>query len=262
MLWNWWVVLLAVVVFVAIGASIALLRTPTYTATARLGVGRIDITSPGALSGYAVATQALATGYSRTVTAQPVARAVAAKTGLSIKDVQDHVSGTPIAQSPVFRIEATSPNERQAVELANQSSRALIHYAAALNRSNPDSGRLYRLYRAAIVNRAQTGRQLETAEVDARARPLLSTEEEVAEASGAVQAANLRVDALGKAYTASLQSQVATQLVQVVSPAIEAKSDRRSTLLILAFIGLIVGLLVGGGLAVMRESESRLGTAP
>jgi capsular polysaccharide biosynthesis protein len=254
-LWNWWMVAVSVLVFVTIAIGIGLLRTPEYTATARLSVGRIDINSPGALSGFAVATQALATGYSRTVTAQAVAREVSAKTGISVKDVQGHVSATPIAQSPIFRIEATSPNPRQAVALANYSSQALIRYVAKLNQNNPDSKRLYAEYRGSILHRKLAKQQLHVALADAKARPIPSAETEVDRARSEVEAASLRVDAIGKAYTASVQSQTATQLIQVVSPATEASSDRRSVLMILAFAGLVIGLLVGGAIAFVRESR-------
>lgn len=258
MLWNWWIVVVSVVVFVAIGAGIALLRTPVYTATSRLVVGRIDITAPGALSGYAVATQSLATGYSRTVSARPVAVRVAAKTGISVKDVQSHVTATPIPESPVFRVEATSPDADQAVELANASSRALIRYAAKLGQDNPDSRRLYVAYRGAIVHRRVAKRQLAIATAGAATHPSPADEEEVDSALSEVEAASLRVAALGKAYTASVQSQAATQLIQVVSPATEASSDRRSTFMIFAFVGFVVGLLVGAALAYVRELRIRV----
>jgi uncharacterized protein involved in exopolysaccharide biosynthesis len=255
MLWNWWVVLISVAVFVGAGMGFALLRTPTYTATARLQVGRIDITSPGALSGYAIATQALATGYSRTVTALAVAKPVSAKTGISVKDVQSHVTATPVPESPVFKIEGTSPDPDQAKALANYSSAALIHYVSKLNQNNPDSRRLYNQYKAAILQRKLAEQQLTIARADAQARSTASAEEEVDSAKSEVEAASLRVDALGKAYTASIQSQVATQLIQVISPATEASSDRRSKFMILAFIGLVVGLLVGAAVAYYRENR-------
>lgn len=259
MLWNWWIVLLSVLVFVAIGTAVALVRTPTYTATTRLAVGRIDITSPGALSGYAVATQALATGYSRTITAEAVTRPVAAKNGLSVKEVQDSVSATPIAESPIFRVEATASSEDRAVALANESSRALVAYAARLNQNNPDSARLYRQYRTATVLRKIAKQELHTAVETVAAEPTAAATTDVAKAQSSFDAADLRVNALGQAYTASVQGQAATQLVQVIAPASEATSDRGSVLMILAFIGLVIGLLAGGALAVLRESKMRVG---
>lgn len=255
MLWNWWVVLISVVVFVGAGAGLALLRTPTYTATARLAVGRIDITSPGALSGYAIATESLATGYSRTVTALAVAREVSEKTGISVKDVQSHVSGTPVPESPVFRIEGSAPNAKQAIALANAAGHSLIRYAAKLNQNNPDSTRLYSRYKTAILSRKLAKQQLNIARGDAGARPSPQAEEELDAARAEVEASSLRVEALAKAYTASIQSQVATQLIQVVSPATEASSDRRSTFVIFTFIGLVIGLLVGAAVAFVRETR-------
>jgi uncharacterized protein involved in exopolysaccharide biosynthesis len=255
MLWNWWIVVLSVVICSLLGAGIALLRTPDYTATARLAVGRLDISSPGALSGYAVAAESLATGYSRTVTARAVARSVAAKTGFSVKDVQSHVAATPIAKSPVFRVEATAPDPDQAVALANESSHALIRYAARLNQNDPDSGRLYRQYRAAILDRRLAKQHRDSAQVEAGARPSPLATEEVADAQSEVEAAALRVNALGTAYTTSVQSQASTQLIQIISPATEASGDRRSVFLILTFIGVVAGFLLGGILAFARESR-------
>jgi uncharacterized protein involved in exopolysaccharide biosynthesis len=255
MLWNWWVVLVSIVVFVGAGAAFALLRTPTYTATARLAVGRIDITSPGALSGYAIATESLATGYSRTVTALAVAKEVSDATGISVKDVQSHVSSTPVPESPVFRIEGSAPNARQAIVLANAASHSLIQYTAKLNQSNPDSARLYRRYKAAILHRKLAKQQLNVARGDAAARPSPAAEEEVDVARSEVEGSSLQVEALAKAYTASIQSQVATQLIQVISPATEASSDKRSTFMIFTFIGLVIGLLVGAAVAFVRETR-------
>lgn len=261
MLWNWWIVLIAVVIFAGVGATLALVRTPDYTATARLSVGRIDITSPGALSGFAVATQALATGYSRTVTSQAVATEVSEKTGISIKDVQSHVTATPIAESPVFRIEATSPDREQAIALANLSGRALIRYAAKLNRDNPDTARLFAKYRQAVGEETAAEQELLVAEEDLEEREIPPVEKQVDRAAADLEAAELRAEAFGRAYTSSVQSQVATDLVQMISPAIDAESDKRSTFFIYTFIGLVIGLFVGGALAYWREWRLSVGAA-
>jgi capsular polysaccharide biosynthesis protein len=250
MMWNWRIVAISIGVFVAAAVGAALLRTPEYTATSRLAVGRIDINSPGALSGFALATQALATGYSRTVTALAVAKPVSARSGISVKDVQSHVNATPIPESPVFRIEASAPNAGQAIALANLSSRSLIRYTAKLNQDNPDSLRLYAAYRQAVGESNTAERQLKDA---AEAQPTTATAGEIASARIAAKASSLRADALGKAYTASVQGQASTQLIQVISPATEATSDRRSTFVIYVFIGFVIGLLVGAGATVLRE---------
>jgi uncharacterized protein involved in exopolysaccharide biosynthesis len=255
MLWNRWIVLLCVVIFAGIAAAAALLRSPDYTATAKLTIGGIDISAPGALSGYATASEALAAGYSRTVNARAVAKQVSAETGIPVDDVQGHVTGTPIKESPVFRIEATAPNSHQAIELANHSSRALIRYATKLSQTSPDTTRLFARYRAATAQRKQARQRLKTAMADVEADETLASEEEVGSARANLEVASLRVTALQQAYTLSVQGQVSTQLIQVISPATSASSDRRSTFAIYTIIGFVIGLLVGAALAFVRESR-------
>jgi capsular polysaccharide biosynthesis protein len=257
MVWHWPLVVVCVVLFTAIGGIIGLVRDPTYTATTRLAVGRIDITSPGALSGYAVATQALATGYSRTVTALAVVKPLSEKTGMSVEELQDSLTGTPVAESPIFRVEANASSEGEAIEVANQASRSLIRYAAQLNQNNPDSRRLYRQYRTAATLRKVARQELQTAKESTSSFPTASEAVAVAKAQSAFEAANLRVGALEQAYTASVQSQAATELLQILSPATRATSDRGSTVTILLFVGLIVGLVASAALTGFRESRLR-----
>jgi capsular polysaccharide biosynthesis protein len=258
MVWHWWVVLAAVLVCVGVGVGIAFVRSPEYTATSRLAVGRIDITSPGALSGYATAAEALATGYSRAATARAVAKDVSGRTGLPVNEVESSVTATPIPESPIFKIEASAAGAGKAVALANGTAHALIRYETRLNQSNPDSRRLYAQYRAAGAKEVLARAGLREALEAAGSQPTPEGAEAVAKARGEVEAASLRVKALATAYTTSVQSQVATQLIQVISPATSASSDRTSTALILGFIGLVVGLLIGGSIAYARES--RLGS--
>ena len=255
MIWNWWIVVLSIVICAAIGAGLALLRTPEYTATAKLTVGRIDISSPGALSGYAVAAEALATGYSRTVTARGVTEKVSKETGISVKDVKDNVSATPIAKSPIFRVEATSPNADQAVKLANASSHALLHYTAKLAQSDPDSKRLYGLYEKATVSLQKAKLTRERAEEEAASPPSSDDEEKIATAQAEVEAASTRAKALEDAYTLSVQSQASTELIQILAPASEADSDKRTYVMVLTLIGVVVGLLIGATLAFAREAR-------
>ncbi len=261
MVWNWWIVLICVVLCGGVGATLALVRTEQYTATSRLAVGRIDITSPGALSGFAVATQALATGYSRTVTAKAVAEEVSKQTGIPVKDVQSHVVATPVAESPVFKIEATAPDRKEAIALANLSGKALIRYQTELNRDNPDSKRLYARYRKAVAKEKSAEKGLEAAETEVEDRPIPPVEDQLQRQRAELAAATLRADALGKAYTSSVQSQVATDLIQVISPANDASSDRRSTFFVYTFIGLVIGLVLGGALSYLREWRLSVGSS-
>jgi capsular polysaccharide biosynthesis protein len=261
MLWHWWIVAVSVIVCAGLGAAYGLLRAPEYTAAARMTVGRIDISSPGALSGYSTATSSLAIGYSRTVTALAVAKRVASENGMSAKEVRSQVSATPVPESPIFKIEASSSDRKQAISLANDSSRALIDFSAKLSRSNPDSARLYLEYGRAVAKSKAAQKHVGSVSAAIGAHPTPSQEAELEAARGASKAAALRATAIGQAYTTSVHDQAATRLIQVVSPAIEADSDRRSVFTIAVFIGLVIGLLAGAGIAYYRESRFQPGAA-
>ena len=68
---RWPVVLLVTIVLVAAAAGAALLQSPTYTASADVNVGRVDVRVQ-ALPGYVAGAQALAAAYSRIVTSDEV----------------------------------------------------------------------------------------------------------------------------------------------------------------------------------------------
>src|SRR4051794_30532691 len=67
---HWPLVIIPMLLLMGVAAFIGLYRTPVYTATARMNVGRIDVNSPGALAGFSLATESLASSYSRAVHAE------------------------------------------------------------------------------------------------------------------------------------------------------------------------------------------------
>ena len=140
---RWLTVLVSVLVCTGAGAAVGLVRKPTFTAQTKLSVGRINLAAPGAISGYAQATQTLAAGSSRTIDADAVVQSVARRSGLSAATVRNRLSATPVPESPVFRVEATSRHRADAIRLANLASDALLAYITDLNQSSPDASRLY-----------------------------------------------------------------------------------------------------------------------
>src|SRR5687768_2155810 len=87
---------LPILLLVAIALGISLARTPTWTAEARLGVSRINVTAPGALAGYTQASQSLAQAYSRLITAERVVEQVSERTGIDPEDARRRLSATPV----------------------------------------------------------------------------------------------------------------------------------------------------------------------
>lgn len=248
----WPTVLLPVVLLVAVGAVVGLVRDPTYTAEARLAVGRIDVSEPGALSGFAEATESLASAYGRAIKAEQVVNKVARDSRESPDYVRDHVSASPVPESPVITVEGTGDSEAVAVRLANTGSTELINYVERLNRSNPDSPRLLNELRRAIERRNTLESQADEAGDAFEESASAADRAEYDLLRGRVELADVRVDALRDAYSDSQQGRGTTSLLQVQTRAIDASNDRMSVLQLLVGIGLLGGLAIGLGLAAMR----------
>lgn len=250
--------LLVVAIAVAVGllaAGLGFLRQPTYTATASLQVGQVNPNSPGFL-GYTQSAASLATAFSRSVGAAPVLATVERKLRLSRQLAASRLAAEPIPQAPVFQVVATGPSERGAVKLANVAAGAVVAYESKSNSANPQAKSLLHDYRrtSLVLRRAV----MRVAEVDASS----AGSEELLEAEAAKSAAQIQLEATGKAYTEAVTSQAPRKgLVSFLAGATTASSDRRSTAQLYGFIGLLAGLALGCGVAVLRERRRLRGPA-
>jgi uncharacterized protein involved in exopolysaccharide biosynthesis len=259
---HWLLVAVITALFTAAGIAVAVARAPVYTAQARLVVGRIDVSAPGALGSFTEATQAIASQYSRSIDAEGITSRVAPKAGLSRGQVAARVSASPIPDSPVIRLSATGPNARDAIRLANFASGALVAYTTALNRSNPDTSRLLGRFtdasRDVVKQRAELSRLRRSYDAD-------PTDEKRAEMQATevkLRVAQLQQETLHQAYNTSMQSQASSSLVQSIERATKASNDRSRYLQFLGFVGLVAGLAVGLALATLlanRLLRRRLG---
>lgn len=252
---HWFLVAAITALFTAAGIAVAVVRAPVYTAQARLVVGRIDVSAPGALGSFTQATQAIASQYSRSIDAEGVTSRVAPKAGLSPGQVAGRVSASPIPESPVIRLSATGPNTRDAIRLANLASSALVAYTTALNRSNPDTSRLLGRFtdasRDVVKQRAELSRLRRSYDAD-------PTDEKRAEMQATevkLRVAQLQQETLHQAYNTSTQSQASSSLVQSIERATKASNDRSRYLQFLGFVGLVAGLAVGLALATLLSNR-------
>jgi uncharacterized protein involved in exopolysaccharide biosynthesis len=252
---HWPIVVVVTVLLTGVGLFVATLQNPVYTAEARLSVGRIDVSAPGAIATFATATTSLASQYSRGIDARGVTTRAARGTGLTPNQVAARVSATPVPESPVIRVIAIGTTEQRAVMLANKASYGLVGYTTALNRSNPDADRLLRLFRthSAEVVRLQARvatlgrRQVNTPSPKTR---LLLNQERVN-----LEVAQLELTTVRNAYDAATRSEASTQLVQMLTPAAVASSNRSSRLQFYGFIGFAAGLAAGLALATLRANS-------
>jgi capsular polysaccharide biosynthesis protein len=252
---HWFLVAFVTLLFTAAGVGVAVVRQPVYTAETRLVVGRIDVTAPGALGSFTVATQAIASQYSRSIDAEGITRRVAPRARMSPSAVASHVSATPIPESPVIKVFATGSSAAAAVRLANLASSALVTFTTQLNRSNPDTSRLLAQFTAASRDVVAEQSELQRLRRSYVTRPTRAKKAEMQATEVRLRVARLQSDTLRQAYDASTQSQAATSLVQVLERASSATSDRFKYLQFLGFIGLVAGLAVGLALATLRANR-------
>src|SRR5947209_7690170 len=129
---HWALTWLAVLIMLAAAAAAGLSYKPTYSAQARLNIGRLDV-STQAIPGYAQAIQTLAVAYARLVTSNGVVVPVADQLHISPTEARSRLDGSAIPQSPVIIVNATASNPAAAILLANAASNQLVAYLASLN---------------------------------------------------------------------------------------------------------------------------------
>jgi hypothetical protein len=254
----WFVVLIAIVLFTGLGLAYASTRTPEYTASSRLIVGGLSLSTPGAQAGFATAVQGLSEAYSRAVGADKVLAPVAKRFGTTPDVIRGAVNGTPLPNSPVFTISAASSDGGRAVQLANATTSALLRYLDQLYGDNPALARLRRAYRKAVAD-AATKRALASDRKQANEDSDTSaSRRRYVAARAASDEAQLKVDTLAEQYRGAASSNVGSStVVQVLSRASAATSDKRSNQQKYGAAGLIAGIVVGLGAALALANRSR-----
>jgi capsular polysaccharide biosynthesis protein len=244
------------VILLVIGAVAAgYARSPQYTAETRLGVGRIDASSPASLAGFQQVTQVLAETYSRSVLADDIINATAAKLKLPRREVRSHISATPIPDSPVFRVIGTGSTAKSAMELSNGISAAFVNKSEATSAATPQGNRLLDQYSEAIKQVTSLRQIADARREDLDADKTAANRRALADAQAKVGAAAVRADALQTAYTNSVQTAGAASVVQVIQAARSATSDRRRVLELLLFIGAVAGVAIGLALAIAASAR-------
>jgi uncharacterized protein involved in exopolysaccharide biosynthesis len=247
-------VILLGIVLAAAGVGIGVARKPTYTATATLQVGGVNLNSPG-FYGFVQSASDLATVFSQSTTAAPVLATIHSKLGLTPSETVQRLSAAPTPLSPSFHIIATGPSALSAVDLANTASAAVIAYEThSAQATSPQTAPLLAAYSRAAQTLAQaaaTVTQLSSGSKTDHSQALL-------QAQAALDAARVRANALGASYQSALVSSgsnSSTGLVSLVAGAVTASSNRNSKIELFAFIGLVAGLVLGAVLAALYEQR-------
>jgi Chain length determinant protein len=252
---NKLIVCLFAVVLALAGTAYGLSRPRTYTASATLQVGQVNPNSPGFFS-YVQSAAALATAFSRSINAEPVLATVQKKLKLTPAEADARLSAEPIPLSPVFRVIAVGSTESGAIQLANVASGAVIAYESQSNSANPEAASLLHEYSAASLALERAVAKL--TELESRTRghgPTKTSNASLFSADkSAINTAQARLKAIDVAYTAAVTSQAPRSgLVSLLAGATSAGDNRKSKVELYAFVGLLVGLLLGCAVAVIRD---------
>ncbi len=121
--WHWVTFLIPVVLITGLAILAGILRTPDYTAEAKLAINESGGGVAG-LAGFAANSQSLAAGFSQAVNAPDVVRSVSRRLDLSQGEIRTSVSASSTTGSPVLRIQAVSSSADRAVALANATGAA------------------------------------------------------------------------------------------------------------------------------------------
>jgi capsular polysaccharide biosynthesis protein len=257
-----WLILGLAVLLTAGGLAVGYKRKPVWSATASVQVGQVNPNSPG-FYGFVQSATALATTYSRAVTADGVLSIINQKTGLSRQEAASRLTATPIPDGAAFNVIATGPSSRSAVNLANTAAAAMVSYEAAHGSGgNPTGGNATALYNQ---YRAQSAQLAHDKAIVAKLENKLSnnitgtadpTNPALVKAQAAAEEAQGHANALQAAYTQALESQQPPgTLLAPLTSALSASSDRKHKLELYGFAGLAVGLVIGAASAVLLEQR-------
>jgi hypothetical protein len=221
---------LIVIVTAIVGAGVFLLLPSQYTAEARVVVGSQSIQAQ-AVPGYATATGQLATTYTRFFT--PTSHG-----GVSL-------SLSPIPQSSVIRVEATS-----------DSTVASVHAAA------DEASHMIQTVNTTLIGKATADdllAQYEVAQANVLAAQASPTPGEQSQAH--LEGLELTADALGKAYQAQVQNSVTgSSTLTLVQPAVATGNNTVSRIEIGVVAAIVAGLLVLA-IPLRRRRVDRRGSA-
>jgi uncharacterized protein involved in exopolysaccharide biosynthesis len=249
-------VLVPVLVLAALGAAYGLLRDAHYTAETRISIGQLNLSSQG-VPGFVSAGSSLASAYARTIDAPAITQAASRATGISVADARDALSGSGIPDSPLFRIEAETTDAKKSVKLVNVASKSLVGYVLQINERSNLRGQVLGKFRRAAesVSRYAVAQRRATNRLN-RARNAKNVSRLIRVATRR-QIAQLRADSLGRIYAAAAGGELAQNLLQVISPADHADSDRTEMTGQWAGTGALAGLVIGIALAAMSEARLR-----
>ena len=241
----WYVVLVCVMLAAACGAVYAFKRAPVYTATARLSALNVDTGNSASAAGSLQSAQELASTYARVVQTSRVIKAVASALHTTPEWAVEHVSGTPIPNSPFVRIDANASTPTVAITAANAALKALTPYARKLTQP-ASAAPLLATVRADALKLSHAQSELGHLRGQALgATPNPGLQSQIDDATANVAEAQTRLNGAESAYTQQAATLSNVRQAIAVSSALSATSDRKQVAQIAILLGLLIGAVIG-----------------
>lgn len=259
-------VVIIVLLFTGVGIAAGLHHQAKYSASAKLAVLHLNfVGSSGAwLNALNTAGPILADTYARAIGADGVVGPLATEFHTSATTVTSDLSAAAVPASPVLVVTATTTSSATSVALVNAAMAQLVKYLKGVTGSSSDAPTLYADLKAAQATASADQNKVGAAR--ATIRRAMATSKAVS-MSGAQQAqlsaaqasatvAGEKAAGLEAAYQQSVLDASNTQYLQPLQSATTAQSDRISRLALYGFVGLVVGIAVATGVAVLRQGRA------
>lgn len=252
----------ALCILLLVGAAVALgLRRPAkYTSTATLQVGHVYISNPAGVSTIIESTQTLAGVYSRTIHASSVQQDVARRLKRASVPASGSVSATPLPSSPLIKVTAEATSAAGATALANAGANALQAYVNHEVRATDVTESLSKRYEQAALAYRRKKDTSDRLQRRYRLNPSKANRSARDDAAAATDSASLTAETLKSSYQQAVAGGTASAVIQNFARAGAATSDRKETMQILVFVGLLGGIAAGIALALLgayRASRPR-----
>ncbi|MGZ4178088.1 MAG: hypothetical protein ACXVUX_17900 [Solirubrobacteraceae bacterium] len=247
----WPAVVLCVVLLVGAAVALGLRRPAKYTSTATLQVGHVYISNPAGVSTIIESTQTLAGVYSRTIHATSVQQDVARRLKRASVRVSGALSATPLPSSPLIKVTAEATTAAGATALANAGANALQAYVNHEVRATDVTASLSKRYEQAALNWRHMKDTSDRLARRYRLNPSTRNRNARDDAAAATDSAELAAEALKSSYQQAVAGGTASAVIENFARAGLATSDRKATMQVLVFVGLLGGIAAGAALALL-----------
>ncbi len=247
---NWRLVLAPILILTILALALAWARGATFTSEARLNVG--GPTAVDSVEQQVRGNVAFAEILSRRIDTPNVFNAIADSVGEG-GTFEGDVSATPIPASPIIRVIAEAGDSESAIALANAATDALVGDFQNDSSRERQSTQLLEAATDAEEQKRDAQIAVNRAQNNFDDNPTEANETALNDAERALTRATFLQENAERQYTANAEKLAVQTELDVLSPAIEASSDRLSTLQALLFLAIVGGGAIGIALAMLRE---------